>query len=127
MPRVLRPRPVEREGLHPQGALLRIDQLRGQPRRGREGIILVPRRDPTGSYLKALYKYPQGPFPYQALVEENRRRGRALPEFDPLDTGAFNDSRYFDVLVEYAKASPDDIYIRITATNRGPEPAPLHL
>ena len=82
---------------------------------------------PTGSYLKALYKYPQGPFPYAQLVEENRRRGRALPEYDPLDTGAFDDNRYFDVLVEYAKAAPDDIFIRITATNRGPAPAPLHL
>ena len=82
---------------------------------------------PTGSYLKALYKYPHAAFPYREFVEENRRRGRALPEYDPLDTGVFNDNRYFDVLVEYAKASPDDIYIRITATNRGPERAPLHL
>ena len=82
---------------------------------------------PTASYLKALYKYPQRAFPYAQLVEENRRRGRAMPEFDPLDTGAFDDDRYFDVLVEYAKASPNDIFIRITATNRGPERSPLHL
>jgi Glycosyl hydrolase family 63 C-terminal domain len=82
---------------------------------------------PTGSYLKALYKYPQAAFPYAEFVEENRRRGRALPEFDPLDTGVFNDNRYFDVLVEYAKASADDIFIRLTATNRGPQRAPLQL
>ncbi len=82
---------------------------------------------PTASYLKALYKYPQGAFPYAELVAENRRRGRARPEFDPLDTGAFDHDRYFDVLVEYAKASPDDIFIRITVTNRGPDRAPLHL
>src|SRR5271169_867649 len=62
---------------------------------------------PTASYLKALYKYPHGAFPYAGLVEENRRRGRALPEYDPLDTGAFDGNRYCDVLVEYAKASPD--------------------
>jgi hypothetical protein len=82
---------------------------------------------PTASYLKALYKYPQVAFPYGDLVAENRRRGRALPEYDPLDTGAFDQDRYFDVLVEYAKSTPDDIFIRITATNRGPDPAPLHL
>jgi hypothetical protein len=82
---------------------------------------------PTHSYLKALYKYPQAAFPYAALVEVNKQRGKALPEFDPLDTGAFDEDRYFDVLVEYAKATPEDIYIRISATNRGPDTAPLHL
>src|ERR1700758_3838939 len=82
---------------------------------------------PTHSYLKALYKYPQAEFPYQRLVEENRRRGRSEPEFELSDTGVFNENRYFDVLAEYAKNSPDDILIRITVTNRGPEPATLHL
>ncbi|MBZ5513580.1 MAG: glucosidase [Acidobacteriia bacterium] len=82
---------------------------------------------PTHSYMKYLYKYPQGEFPYGQLVEENRRRGREAPEFELLDTGIFNEDRYFDVFVEYAKASPEDILIRITVHNRGPEEAELHL
>jgi hypothetical protein len=82
---------------------------------------------PTHSYLKALYKYPQPAFPYDRLVEENRRRGKAEPEFELLDTGVFDEGRYFDVVVEYAKASPNDVLIRITAANRGPEAALLHL
>jgi hypothetical protein len=82
---------------------------------------------PTHSYMKALYKYPQAGYPYGPLVEENRRRGRTVPEFELLDTGVFDDGRYFDVLAEYAKASPDDILIRITVANRGPETAKLHL
>ena len=82
---------------------------------------------PTHSYMKALYKYPQRPFPYAELVAENRRRGRADPEFELFDTGVFGDQRYFDVAVEYAKAGPEDVVIRIAATNRGPDPAPIHL
>ena len=82
---------------------------------------------PTHSYMKFLYKYPQAEFPYSRLVEENRRRDRRAPEFELMDTGVFEGGRYFDVLVEYAKAAPDDILIRITATNRGPEAAGLHL
>ncbi|MEZ4386985.1 MAG: glucosidase [Candidatus Krumholzibacteriia bacterium] len=82
---------------------------------------------PTSSYLKALYKYPQAEFPYARLVEENRARGRDEPEFELEDTGIFADRRYHDVTVEYAKAAPDDILIRITAANRGPDPAVLHL
>jgi hypothetical protein len=82
---------------------------------------------PTSSYLKALYKYPQAEFPYAHLVEENRRRSRHAPEFELLDTGVFDGNRYFDVVAEYAKASPEDLLIRLTATNRGPEPAVLHL
>jgi Glycosyl hydrolase family 63 C-terminal domain len=82
---------------------------------------------PTHSYMKYLYKYPQVRFPYAQLVEENRRRGRDKPEFELLDTGVFNDDRYFDVLVEYAKGDVEDILIKITATNRGPEAAPLRL
>ncbi len=82
---------------------------------------------PTASYLKALYKYPQAEFPYARLVEENRRRGRNEREFELVDTGVFDDNRYFDVFVEYAKASPEDILIRITACNRGPDAAKLHL
>ena len=82
---------------------------------------------PTHSYMKFLYKYPQREFPYARLVEENRRRGKRELEFELIDTGVFDDNRYFDVTIEYAKAGPDDILIRIEATNRGPEPAPLHL
>jgi hypothetical protein len=82
---------------------------------------------PTHSYMRALYKYPQAEYPYAPLVEENRRRDRTRPEFELLDTGVFDDGRYFDVTVEYAKAAPDDLLIRVTVANRGPEPATLHL
>ena len=78
---------------------------------------------PTHSYLKGLYKYPQQEFPYAQLVDENRRRGKLDPEFELIDTGAFDDDRYFDVVVEYAKGSPSDVLIRITVHNRGPEDA----
>ncbi len=82
---------------------------------------------PTHSYMKYLYKYPQAEFPYAQLVEENRRRSKNDPEFELHDTGIFDDGRYFDVLVEYAKASPEDVLILISATNRGPETARLRL
>jgi hypothetical protein len=82
---------------------------------------------PTHSYLKALYKYPQGAFPYDELVAENARRGRRDPEYEITDSEAFAGGRYFDVLVEYAKASPDDLLVRITITNRGPAEAAIHL
>jgi hypothetical protein len=82
---------------------------------------------PTHSYMKFLYKYPHTAFPYERLVEENRRRGRDDPEFELLDTDVFDGGRYFDVTVEYAKESPDDVLLSIRAVNRGPEPAPLHV
>ncbi|MBX3407174.1 MAG: glucosidase [Phycisphaeraceae bacterium] len=82
---------------------------------------------PTHSYMKALYKYPQQEFPYARLVEENRRRTRHECEFELADTGALDGGRVFDVQVEYAKASPEDILVRITVHNRGPERATLHL
>jgi len=82
---------------------------------------------PTHSYLKALYKYPQAEFPYARLVEENQRRGRQEPEFELTDTGIFDGDRYFDVVAEYAKAGPEDILIRITIANRGPEASRLHV
>jgi hypothetical protein len=82
---------------------------------------------PTHSYLKALYKYPQREYPYAWLVAENRRRGRNEGELELADTGVFDDDRYFDVTIEYAKASADDILIRLTLTNRGPDAAPLHV
>ncbi|MDO9103625.1 MAG: glucosidase [Methylovulum sp.] len=82
---------------------------------------------PTHSYMRYLYKYPQREYPYQELLQENRRRAGGGAEFELLDTGIFDDNRYFDVEVVYAKASPEDICIRIKASNRGPETAPLHI
>ena len=82
---------------------------------------------PTHSYMKYLYKYPQGEFPYCDLLETNRRRSREEFEYELLDTGVFDANRYFDVFVEYAKADPEDLLIRITVHNRGPEKAELHL
>jgi hypothetical protein len=81
---------------------------------------------PTHSYMKALYKYPQRAYPYQQLVEENRRRSRRETEFELIDTGIFSESRYFDVQIEYAKASPNHILIRVHIDNRGPEAWTLH-
>ena len=82
---------------------------------------------PTHSYMKALYKYPQGEFPYDDLVATNGRRSRHEMEYELLDTGVFDGDRYFDVFVEYAKASPEDLLVRVTVANRGPETATLHL
>src|SRR6202142_4344708 len=82
---------------------------------------------PTHTYMRMLYKYPQLAFPYEQLVEENRRRGKASPEYELVDTGIFAESRYFDVFVEYAKADVEDILIKITAVNRGPESAALQI
>ncbi len=82
---------------------------------------------PTHSYMRYLYKYPQETFPYARLGEENRRRGRGQPEFELVDTGVFDGDRYFDVFVEYAKATPDDMLIRVTAVNRGPDRARLRV
>ncbi len=82
---------------------------------------------PTHSYMKGLYKYPQAVFPYSLLVEESRRRTRQDPEYELVDTGVFNENRYFDVQAEYAKASSDDVLIRVTVTNRGPQAATIHM
>src|SRR6266508_1998170 len=82
---------------------------------------------PTHAYMKGLYKYPQRAYPYSDLVETNRRRGRQDPEYELIDTGIFAENRYFDVVVEYAKHEPEALFIRITATNRGPDVAPPHL
>jgi hypothetical protein len=82
---------------------------------------------PTHSYMKHLYKYPQAAYPYSDLVETNRRRGRQDFEYELLDTGVFDQDRYFDVFVEYAKAAPEDLLIQISVFNRGPEPATLHV
>ncbi|MGI4954398.1 MAG: MGH1-like glycoside hydrolase domain-containing protein [Janthinobacterium lividum] len=82
---------------------------------------------PTHSYMRMLYRYPQAAYPYAELVAENGRRTAKDPEYELLDTGVFDGDRYFDVVIEYAKASPDDIMMRVTVTNRGPEAAALHL
>src|SRR5579872_2283530 len=82
---------------------------------------------PTHSYMRYLYKYPQAEFPYAQLVEENRRRAGKGFEYELLDTGVFDEDRYFDIFIDYAKATPEDYCIRIEAFNRGPEPAPLHI
>jgi hypothetical protein len=82
---------------------------------------------PTHSYMKMLYKYPQQEFPYATLRAENRGRDKSLPEFELLDTGIFGENRFFDVFIEYAKASSSDTLLRVTAHNRGPEPASLYV
>src|ERR1700722_12190711 len=82
---------------------------------------------PTHSYMKALYKYPQSPYPYSDLVDTNRRRSRSESEYELIDTGIFDDNRYFDIFIEYAKNDVDDILVRATIINRGPSPATLHL
>ena len=82
---------------------------------------------PTHSYMKYLYKYPQGKFPYQQLAQTSRGRTRDELEYELIDTGIFNEDRYFDIFVEFAKASPEDLLIQISAVNRGPDPAPLHV
>ena len=82
---------------------------------------------PSHSYLKMLYKYPQQEFPYGELVTQNARRDKHAPEYELLDTTVFDENRYFDVLIEYAKAAANDVLMRVTATNRGPETAELHL
>ncbi|MGH3278981.1 MAG: MGH1-like glycoside hydrolase domain-containing protein [Trebonia sp.] len=82
---------------------------------------------PTSSYLRMLYKYPQAEFPYADLVEGNQARGKTDPEYELLDTGIFDDGRYFDVNVEYAKATPEDILLQVTVHNRGPDDATLHV
>jgi hypothetical protein len=82
---------------------------------------------PTHSYMRYLYKYPQAEFPYARLVEENRGRDRMQPEFELVDTGIFDEGRYFDVVVEYAKAEAEDILIRINVSNRGPDAAPIEV
>src|SRR5579871_3201262 len=82
---------------------------------------------PTHSYMKYLYKYPQGEYPYAELVEKNHERTRLQQEYELIDTGVFDKDKYFDVFVEYAKADADDILIQITVENRGPTAATLHL
>ena len=82
---------------------------------------------PSHAYMNMLYKYPQAEFPYARLLAENAARWLDQREFEIADTGVFDNGGYFDIAIEYAKARPDDILMRITATNHGPQPAPLHI
>jgi hypothetical protein len=82
---------------------------------------------PSHSYLKMLYKYPQAEFPYARLGDVNRQRGIAAPEYELIDSGVFDHDRYFDVTVEYAQAAPDDVLMRVSVDNRGPDTAPIHI
>ena len=111
-----------------QGAAVRPDQRRGQPRRGRQGVLVgrSTARPPTRG-CSGCYRYPQAEFPYAQLRGENAARGRDQREYELADTGVLADDRFFDVTVSYAKAAPDDVAIVVEATNHGPDPAPLHL
>ena len=82
---------------------------------------------PTHSYMKYLYKYPQAAYPYDELIRVNGQRSREEMEYELLDTGVFKEDRYFDIFIEYAKDGPEDILVKISAVNRGPEPAGLHI
>ena len=90
-------------------------------------IFFFEDNTPTHSYMRMTYRYPQAPFPYQELVRQNAQRSKMEPEFELWDTGILRENRFFDITIEYAKAADDDFLIRATATNRGPERAPLHL
>ncbi len=107
--------------------LFGLTGLQGNHSEDVKEVYFYPDATPTHSYLKAVYKYPQLEFPYDELVAENARLGRGKPEYELADTGVFDDDRYWDVFVEHAKASPDDILIQFTAANRGPEAARLWL
>ena len=126
---LLRARAVERPGSDPQGAPLRPDQQRGQPRRGREGVLLLPRQHADPLVHEVPLQVSAGArFPYDDLVRDQRRSaGRHELEYELLDTGVFDDDRYFDVFVEYAKAAPEDVLIQISVAIAGPEAADLHL
>ena len=90
-------------------------------------LLLPGQHSRRTAYMKFLYKYPQAEYPYGRLIEENRARGGQGPEFELLDTGVFDQDRYFDIVIEYAKATPEDMAIRIEAFNRGPDAAGLHI
>ena len=118
---------MERGRPDPQGADVRPEQQEGNHGEDVKEYWFYLDSTPTHSYLKCQYKYPQRAFPYDELVSTNARRGKLDMEYELLDTGIFDDDRYFDVVVEYAKATHEDIVMRVTAHNRGPDPATLHL
>ena len=117
---------MERKRSDPQRALFRADNPEGNHGEDAKEYWFYLDNTPTHSYMRMLYKYPQLAFPYEKLLRENKVPGRKW-EFELLDTGIFDDDRYFDIFIEYAKASPEDICIRIEAVNRGPDPAELHI
>ena len=118
---------LERGGSDPQGAPLRPDGKEGNHGEDVKELYWYVDATPTYVYARALYKYPQRPFPYDELRARAAGATRSEPEPELIDTGVFDDNRYFDVDVEYAKDDVDDVLVRITVTNRGPRPAPLVL
>src|SRR6202048_4564190 len=120
-------RAVERQGPYSQGALFGLTNSEGNHGEDVKEYYYYLDSTPTHSYMKYLYKYPQGEYPYLNLIETNRHRGRLDPEYELLDTGIFHENRYFDVFVEYAKASPTDMLIQIGICNRGPDEAVVHV
>lgn len=113
--------------LHLKERLFGVDPREGNHGEDVKEYYVHVDNTPSHAYMALLYRYPQAAFPYRQLIEENQRRRGVGPEFELLHTGVFDDDRYFDILIEYAKADPDDLAIRITATNRGPDAAPLHV
>ena len=119
---------VERRGPDPQGADVRPHQQRGQPRRGRQGVLVLPRQHAHALVPEVPVQVPAARVPVRGPRRTtNGRRGKQDSEYELLDTGIFDEDRYFDVVVEYAKAAPDDILMLVTAHNRGPDAATLHL
>ena len=125
---LLRARALERARSHPQGAALRPDRPRGQPRRGRQGVLLLPRRHADPLVHAGALQVPAARVPLRAAASRRTRGAAAASRSSSsLDTGVFDEDRYFDVFVEYAKAGPNDILVRMTVENRGPEAAALHV
>ena len=125
---LLRAGALERQGPDPQGAPVRADQQRRQPRRGREGVLLLPRQHADALVHEVPVQVPAGGVSLRATSSRRTaRESREEFEYELLDTGVFDDDRYFDVFVEYAKAGPEDMLVRITVHNRGPEAARLHV
>jgi hypothetical protein len=112
---------------HSEGALIRADQQREQPRRGRQGVLLLYRQHPDALVHEVSLQYPQREYPYRDLLETNRHRSREEFEYELLDAGIFDDDRYFDVFVEYAKADPENVLIKVWVHNRGSEAAQIHV
>ena len=117
----LSPGAVERAGPDPEGAGVRADRPAGQPRRGRQGVLVVPGRGAQPRLEPVALPLPAGPYPYQDLIDVNAGRSRYEPEYELLDTGAFDGDRYWITEVHYAKAGPDDLLMAIQVTNAGPE------
>jgi hypothetical protein len=118
---------VERPRSDPERAAVWLDQGEGNHGEDVKECYYYLDNTPTHSYMRMLYKYPQRAFPYDDLVRTNNARSRLDPEYELIDTGVFDDDAYFDVAVEYAKRTPEDLLIRITVTNRGSADAILHL